>query len=175
MAASLEQLFVRFRASRDPKPLAAVFDATAAELLLVAVHLVGDRAEAEDLVQATFVAIIENADRYDASRPLRPWLVGVLVNRAKVALRRRRRTAAEDVSGVDVPARDRDPSEVAHAEETARHVARALEGMPSPYRQVLVLHLVHGLAGVQIAHALGRPPATVRTQLKRGLAMLREA
>lgn len=174
-APSLEQLFVRFRTSRDPKPLAAIFDATAAELLLVAVHLVGDRAEAEDLVQATFVAVIEGADGYDASRPLRPWLVGVLVHRAKLALRRRRTRAAQDIAGLEVPSRDADPSELARAEETAGRIARALEGMPSPYRQVLVLHLLHGLRGVQIAHALGRPPATVRTQLKRGLSMLRDA
>ena len=52
-APRLEDLFATFRATRDPRSLAAIFDATASELLLIAVHLVGDRAEAEDLVQGT--------------------------------------------------------------------------------------------------------------------------
>lgn len=172
VAPTLEQHFAAFRATRDPKALAAIFDAVAAELLLVAVHLVGDRSEAEDLVQITFVELIERADAYDATRPLKPWLIGVLANRAKMAIRRRQRAPAQ-VLGDGAGARG-GPLEAAEAQEAAQHVARALAGLPSHYRQVLVLHLVHGLGGVQIAQALERPPATVRTQIKRGLELLRD-
>jgi DNA-directed RNA polymerase specialized sigma24 family protein len=70
----LEALFDRFRAAADNGALARVFDRTAPELLRIARHLAGSAGEAEDLLQATFLVVIERAERYDPARPLRPWL-----------------------------------------------------------------------------------------------------
>src|SRR5215831_12214403 len=81
----LEALFERYRREADLDALAEVFDRTAAQLLKVAVHLTRDEAQAEDLVQATFLAAIEHAERFDASRELVPWLTGILANKAKLA------------------------------------------------------------------------------------------
>ena len=63
----------------------------------------------------------------------------------------------------------------AEANEVAEAVARATSDLPAPYREVIAFKLVHGLEPREIAHALGRPLETVRTQLKRGIAMLRKA
>ena len=52
-------------------------------------------------------------------------------------------------------------------------VERTLAELPDTYRTVLVLRLVNGFKPAQIAHTLGRSPETVRTQLHRGLSMLR--
>ena len=52
------------------------FDAAAPELYGAALKLTGRAAEAEDLLQATWLAAIEGARRYDPARPLRPWLGG---------------------------------------------------------------------------------------------------
>ncbi|MCA8942394.1 MAG: sigma-70 family RNA polymerase sigma factor, partial [Planctomycetes bacterium] len=172
---TLEDLYRRFRAHRDANALAEIFDRTASELLLVAVHLVGDRAEAEDLLQGTFVALIEHADAYDPTRPLKPWIVGILANRAKMAIRRRKRTQPGEPGEPFDERLGTNPVTAAEANETSERVLHALEGLPSQYRHVLVLHLVHGLGGTQIAHSLDKPPATVRTQIKRGLEMLRSA
>ena len=90
-ARSLETLFVRFRKRGDSEALARVFDAVAPELLRSGVHLVGDEAEAEDLVQATFLTAIERRESFDATRALRPWLVGILSNQARTLIARRRR------------------------------------------------------------------------------------
>ena len=56
-----------------------------------------------------------------------------------------------------------------------RRCRKALRGFPEPYRQVLLLHLQHGLSGAEIADALARPAATIRSQVHRGLEMLRKA
>ena len=56
-----------------------------------------------------------------------------------------------------------------------RLLADALEHVAKSERQVLVLHLRHGLRPAEIAHALEREPSTVRTQLARGLERLRRA
>ena len=66
------------------------------------------------------------------------------------------------------------PQSQAEGSELFERVENALASMASPYREALVLRLVHGLQPTEIAHALGRPPATIRTQLKRGLETLRE-
>src|SRR5262245_9880701 len=88
--ASLEQLFARFRRARDLEALAEVFDRTAPELLELGRHLTRGRGEAEDLVQAAFLAALEGADRFEPGRELVPWLVGILANLARQARERRR-------------------------------------------------------------------------------------
>ena len=88
-----ETLFARFRATGDPAALAGVFDQLAPQLLLVAAHLLRD-GSAEDLVQATFLDAIQHAQRWDPSRKLAPWLVGMLGNHLHEARRQQRRTPA---------------------------------------------------------------------------------
>ncbi len=165
------QLFERFRRDRDPLALAELFDRTAPELLRVGQRVALDAAEAEDLVQATFVTAIEAAERYDNTRPLVPWLIGILLNHARHAARRRARAI-----GPAAPEQARSPDPVATAEhrEMFAEVGRALDRLPMRYRRVLLLNLRHGMQPKEIARALGCPAPTVRTRLRRGLAMLRK-
>ena len=65
----------RYRATGRPADLAGLFDATAAELFRVALHLSPDAATAEDVLQATFLAVLERASAWDPSRPALPWLL----------------------------------------------------------------------------------------------------
>lgn len=173
---SLDQHFRTFQRSRDPAALAAVFDAAAPRLLLVAMHLVRDAATAEDLVQTVFLQVLRDAAGFDARRPVLPWLLGLLEHRASDARRRahvqrERGPEALPLAASIVPS----PERTAADAEARQRVAEALAGMPRDYRDVLTLRLVHGLAAVDIAHSLGVPPATVRTRLKRGLELLRGA
>ncbi|HEX5053178.1 MAG TPA: sigma-70 family RNA polymerase sigma factor [Planctomycetota bacterium] len=165
-----EQHFARYRDAGDLTALAAVFDAVAGELLLVAGHLVRDGALAEDLVQTTFVEAMRSAARYDARRPLLPWLAQILTHHAKKVQRQQARAAR----AVPAAARgERDP--VAHAldREAMAAIQSGLARLEPPYREVLTLRLVHELSPAAIAHAIGCPPETVRTRLKRGLEHLR--
>jgi RNA polymerase sigma-70 factor (ECF subfamily) len=167
----LDRAFTRFADTGDPKALARVFDGCAAELYRLAHHLIGDRHTAEDLVQQTFVVAIEQAASFDRSRGVLPWLCGILTHRALHLRRQLRQRAAR----VPLPQPDLvDPAHEAEARETATRVAEAVRALPEPYRQVLLLHLVHELSGKDIAEALARPEATVRTQLARGLDKLRK-
>ena len=82
-------LFERWCRRGDAQALGELFDAAAPRLLKLAIHLCGDPAEAEDLVQATFLAAIEQRERIDASRPAIPWLTGVLAHKAQQVRRER--------------------------------------------------------------------------------------
>lgn len=161
---------MRYRDRGDLPALAAVFDAVAGQLLLVAGHLVRDGALAEDLVQTTFVEAMRCASRYDARRPLLPWLVRILTNQAKKL--RRQRGRAVDPRPLQRSVDDSAAERVLDREVVAA-VEAALADLPIHYRQVLTLRLVHELSPTAIAHALGCPPETVKTRLKRGLELLR--
>lgn len=97
----LDRHFRTFQRQRDPAALAAVFDAAAPRLLLVAMHLVRDAATAEDLVQTVFLPVLRDADRCAPGRPVLPWLLGMVEHRAidarRLAYRRRERAGPEVV------------------------------------------------------------------------------
>lgn len=170
----LDRAFARYARTGDPVALARVFDGCAAELYRLGWHLLGDRHAAEDLVQQTFVVAIEQRATFAAERGrggVLGWLCGILTNRALHARRMARQRAVRVGSAADVVV---DAVAEAAGREVSAMVATAVRGLPEPYRQVLLLHLVHELTPKEVAEALTRPDATVRTQLARGLGMLRK-
>ena len=171
MERSEDELFERFRETGDPGALGEVYDAVAQELFQIAVHLAESPAAAEDLLQSTFVAAIEGAARFEPGKRVLPWLVGILANQAKSARASRSRTP--DPQRVTQPSAALAPDSAAIEAELAERLDGTLERIPSPFRPVLVLRLKHGFTPAEIAYALQRPPATVRTQLARGLEALR--
>lgn len=168
---AIEFLFEQFRSRGDVAALGAVFDRTAPELFRVAQHLAGDVHAAEDALQAAFLTAIEHAHTWDASRPLLPWLLGILANRVR-ELRRARR--APDPARVAAETHA-DPEADAHARELAAAVESTLTDLPNPYRDVLTRHLRDGRTPAEIASELGRAPGTVRVQLSRGFELVRRA
>lgn len=167
-----DKAFAEFRRTGDPVALAEVFDLCSTEVLQVAVRLCRDPAEAEDLLQQTFLTAIERAQTYDPERRLMPWLMGILTNLA----RRHRAQVGRD------PEQDRlsqpfelGPLQQAEESELKGHLDEALAGLPVAWQPVAILRLRHGLTAPEIAHALRRPPGTVRSQLYRALETLRGA
>ncbi len=163
-------LFARYRGG-DLDALGEVFDRTAPRLLRLAMHLVGTAADAEDLVQATFVQAMRLAERFDAERPLLPWLMALLAGQARNLLKSRRRKAAEPLPELmdDAAA----PPEAAARAEVLALLRRGVTQLPAEQRQVLLLQLQHGLSPAEIADVLEVPAGTVRMRLHRGIQRLR--
>src|SRR5690606_26639312 len=92
---SLDRDFACFVRTGEPAALGRVYDATASELLALATRLVGHPVEAEDLVQATFVAAIESANSFALGSRVMPWLVGILNNRVRQFRQTRERVATK--------------------------------------------------------------------------------
>lgn len=170
-----DRAFAHYRSTGDAEALATVFDRTAPKLLLLASHWTRDPAAAEDLVQVTFVQALRDAAQWDERQPLLGWLTGILAHRALDLKKCADRRAHTDLDAVELPGREPSPLDAAMDGEVLERVTAAVDGLQEPYRSVLVLRLVHGLEPFAIAHALGRPPATVRKQLERGLQQLRAA
>lgn len=180
MGTNIDTEFQRFQQTRDPEALATVFDAAAPRLLLVAMHLCRDATAAEDLVQTVFLQAIRDVEQFESPRPVMPWLLGILEHRAhdhrdRAHVTRERGSHALATVGSFVADPKPGPQSAAEDAELHNQVAKALDGVPTKYREVLTLRLVHGLRAVDIAHAQGVSPETVRTKLRRGLAMLRSS
>jgi len=120
--------------------------------------------EVGDIVQDVFlVAFRKLVSLRDAAR-FGPWVAMIARNRAMDFHRRSRET--EELR-----------EEMAHAEAREAEAAEALEiirGLPEAYRETLVLRLVEGMTGPEIAARTGLQPASVRVNLHRGMKLLRE-
>jgi RNA polymerase sigma factor (sigma-70 family) len=132
-------------------------------------RLVG-RDDAEDVLQRVFYEVWRHNGRYDPSRSLAGWVLGIARNRAIDHLRRQRNTAValetlNDISGED----GRDWAE-RHAR--ALEVRSALIRLPEEQREVLVLAYFGGYTQSQIATYLDLPLGTVKARTLRGLRRL---
>lgn len=137
----------------------AVFGATLAVLR--------NRADAEDATQEAFIRAYEKLRYYDLSRKFSTWLLTVAVNVAKNMLRKRR--PEPEVEAVD---RD-DPATLVEEEELRERVKEAVWSLPEAYRIPLVLYYWHEMPIEEIARALRMKPATVKTRLFRGRALVK--
>src|SRR3954471_19061082 len=120
--------------------------------------------EVSDLVQDVFlVAFRKLGSLRDASR-FGPWVAMIARNRATDFHRRRRETEElrEEVA--------RGGSAVVEA----REALEIIKSLPEAYRETLVLRLVEGMTGPEIAERTGLQPASVRVNLHRGMKLLRE-
>lgn len=167
-----EDLLRRFREERDPRALARLFDQTAPSLFRIAVSIAPDAATAEEAVQETFLALLEDPARPDLAQPLMPWLVGVL--RHKVLDARRRERRVPDPLALEPRLLPADPADEVARRDSVDRVRTALGRLEEPYRTVAILRWEYGLEPGEIAHARGEPPGTVRSLLSRALGKLRQ-
>jgi RNA polymerase sigma-70 factor (ECF subfamily) len=150
----------------------AVYHTLAGPLYTLLRRLVRRPAIAEELLQETFVDVLEHIGAYEGRCPLPAWIRALAVNRALMYLRSPWHRSLEwmdkDPGGTDrLPARDRTASADAGVE-------RALMTLPAISRVVVWLHDVEGYTHAEIGLALGRTPSFSKSQLSRAHARLRE-
>jgi RNA polymerase sigma-70 factor (ECF subfamily) len=148
------------------------------EVFGLALRMLGDRDAASDVTATVFFKAYRAFDRFDRSRPARPWLLRIAVNESisagRSAARHLARRAPADAA-LDVPDRSPVPEEETLAREERYRVREAVARLAEPYRTVTVLRYFSGLAVAEIAAITGRPPSTVGVQLLRARALLRGA
>ncbi len=142
------------------------------ELFRVAMWLVRDRAEAEDLVQETFTQALESFHRYQMGTNCRAWLVTIMYHRN--SRRRRLRTRLHLVNDNEERIAETVAFEPPTPQDiTEEEVLSALERLPHSYQEVVVLSDVEDLTYKEMADALGIPVGTVMSRLHRGRKLLR--
>lgn len=134
-----------------------------ADVFGLCVRLLHHRHDAEDVTQEVFLRVFRSLRRWDSRRPLRPWLMGITVNRCRTWLAQRVRRP-EPVPYLHETA-GRTPAD--DGAELAREIRAALQELRLDYRSVFVMFHEQGLPYEEIAQALGKPLGTVKTWLHR--------
>lgn len=144
-----------------------------------ALILTRNRAEAEDLVQETYVRAIGGITRLRAESNLKSWLFTILRNIWLNQLRKRRNTPlivemvlVEDIAETNVDA-SHNPYAIHVSELERRQVREAIQQLPTEFREVILLREYEGLSYQEIATVLDCPPGTVMSRLARARSKLR--
>jgi RNA polymerase sigma-70 factor (ECF subfamily) len=122
------------------------------------------RDETDDIVQEVFLSAFKNLHTLREKAAVGAWLAMIARNRAAEFYRSARPT--EELS------EDLRQKENCNAE--AREILTAIRSLPETYRETLVLRLVEGMTGQEIAEQTGLTPESVRVNLHRGMKLLRE-
>lgn len=120
--------------------------------------------DAEDVFQEVFLRFFRHEDRFANDEHRKAWLIRCTVNRCKSLLAspwRKRTVPLETAEEVGV-------------EDDYREVYSAVLALPGKYRAVIHLHYFEGLSVAEMAQTLNVPEGTVKSQLSRGRALLRE-
>ena len=122
--------------------------------------------EVDDLVQDVFLVVIKKLNTLRDDAAFGGWLAMIARNRAMDFHRRKRETdeLTDEVASTSNTEADRE----------AANILEAICGLPEAYRETLVLRLVEGMTGPEIAGRTGLTPASVRVNLHRGMKLLRE-
>ena len=148
---------------------------------IVALQLTGNREDAADIAQDAMVRFFRSLHRFDARRPLRPWLYRIVRNLYRDRLRRgrvRKTSALEEITaatGNDPVSPAPSPESSVARRELQSLVWAAVQELPIHYREVIVLRDYHGLEYAEIARVLRLPRGTIMSRLHRGRKLLRRA
>jgi RNA polymerase sigma factor (sigma-70 family) len=161
--ATEEAALVRRCLRGEPEAIRALVDRFQTEIFSLCVRLLSHRQDAEDVTQEVFLRIFRSLKRWDSTRPLKPWIIGITVNRCRTWMAQRlRRPELVDYlhETAAAPATDDAP-------ELLREIHAALRELRPEYREVFVLFHEQGQAYDVIAEAVGRPVGTIKTWLHR--------
>ena len=138
-------------------------------LLAVAVHVLGDFQTAQDATQEAFVLAFHKLATLRKPEAFGPWTARIARRVAAAMARRRRRIEplSEEVAAESPPLDGR-------LDERIRLVLRQVARLPERQRQAILLRYFAGHGTEQIAEITGQPEGTVKAQISRGLAKLRE-
>jgi RNA polymerase sigma-70 factor (ECF subfamily) len=152
----------------DQAAFRALVDRHSRYLTGVAFAMCRNAADAEDLVQETFVAALTS--RFRGESKVRTWLVQILVRRVAMLRRSRKREQGSPMGGET----ERSSASPVAGTDAKLDLAQMLEGLTPDQRRVIVLRELEGLSYEEMAAALHVPRGTVESRLHRARAALKE-
>ena len=129
---------------------------------------------AEDLAQDVFCSVFRSLDSLRDPGAFPGFVCSAARNAGRDHARRRRRAPVTEPLPADAASPRRGPAEVASEREQSERVLEGIQALPEAYREPLLLRLVAQLSGAEIAARTGLTHGSVRVNLARGMAMLRE-
>jgi len=147
-------------------------------LIRYLIYLTGRRDHVDDIVQETWLRVVERGSSYDGRSRFEPWLFSIARNLTIDQMRKRKAisldTPEEEDMEFPLPASgEPSPFEQAARTEDAQRMAKSLETLEPIYREAIVLRFQEDLTLQEIASIVKAPVTTVSSRIYRGLEMLR--
>jgi RNA polymerase sigma-70 factor (ECF subfamily) len=174
------QLIARGLRARDAVLLHDLVERFQLRLVRYLVFFLGRRDHVDDLVQETWLRVVEHGNSYDGRSPFQAWIFAIARNLAIDQLRRKTGVSLDssEDSGKNAPAEflassAPSPFELAARTEDAGKLATSIAKLEPIYREALLLRFQESLSLQEISITVGAPVPTVSSRIHRGLAMLR--
>lgn len=165
------------RASRgDPSAWEELVRRYQEAVFRIAYLILADAAAAEDAAQETFLRAYNNLDKFDLSRPLRPWLLKIASNQAKNRMRSIRRYFYALQRAIQEAAADDKYAAPAEVDQIGEYqdLWEAIQSLSLPDQQIIYYRFYLDLPVAETAEALGIAEGTVKSRLSRALARLKD-
>jgi RNA polymerase sigma-70 factor (ECF subfamily) len=170
--------------SGDQAAFAELVDRHSATVYNLALRMMGDQHEAEEVLQETFISAFRAVDRFQGRSQLGTWLYRIAYNAALMRLRKRRLPTTsideplQNDEGEEAPRQVVDwrgrPDDLALTGELRDVLDAAVATLPATLRSVFVLRDIEGLSTAEVADVLGLTETNVKVRLHRARLALRE-
>lgn len=168
----------------DRTEFARLVDAYSAPIYRLALRIVGNPQDAEDVLQETFIKAFRNLRTFEGRSSFATWLYRIASNEALMSLRRLKPEALSVDATVETPDGEQDPVEIADwcclpedellSAEAREYLDKAIGQLSATLRVVFLLRDIEGLSVRETAEALNISEAAVKTRLLRARLQLRE-
>lgn len=174
---------VRRALARDETAVRAIMQANNRRLYRLARGILRNEAEAEDVVQDTYVRAFTHLEQFRGESSLSTWLSRIAMNEALGRLRRQKpgvelselEKSATQAQIIPFPLASSDDPEKSMAQREIQHVVEhAIDELPEPFRLVFITRVIKGMNVEETAEILGLKPETVKTRLHRARNLLRD-
>ena len=163
-------------AARDREAFSALYAATSAKLYGIIVRIVKRREIADEILQEVYVQIWQRAGQFDAAKgsPI-TWMVAIARNRALDEARRKKAVSIEDTpEALDVASDEEYPLDRVERSQQLLRLSQCLEALDNNRRDVVLLAYREGMSRQALGQRFSRPPATIKSWLRRSLLQLRD-
>ncbi len=162
---------------QDQEAFGQLIDRHASSIVNLAYRMVGNRAEAEDLAQETFLSAFKSLATFRADAKFSTWLYRIATNKCKDWLRVKR--PGGQLHDVDVDealdthvAEDRTPERLLSQQQVALELEQAIQRLPPLYREAFVLKHIEGLSYEEMQAILGVNGDTLKMRVYKGRLQL---
>jgi len=166
---------------KDPERYGEIIERYQTKLFVYLYRLIGDREEAEDILQDVFIKTYRNLNSFDISRKFSSWIYRIAHNEAVNYIKRkslRRLIPWEDITAtkdkLEMSSSEEGADKAWMRKETGQEIDEAIKRLPFKYKQVLILRYYSDKSYEEIGEILGRPVNTVGTLINRAKKKLAE-
>lgn len=176
-----EELIAQFQ-NGDQKAFDIIVGRYKDPLINFIYHFLGDRIDAEDVVQETFLRVYRNKHLYRNIAKFSTWIYTIASNLAKTELRRRRRRRLLPLSQIGFDDKDfelpdeemQTPEGIVDSEMHNQIIQHEIDALPVKFKEVVVLRDVQEFSYEEISQILGIPIGTVKSRVNRGRLRLQK-